>query len=154
MNSTIYKHYIGYALIAILGGLLTGVLLGTAMYAPQVPGDLRSLAYALAGLVLLATAVVIWTYMLNRVVVSSGGITYYRYLTPFTSTTSSCDWKDVQDVTVTQGSIIAKALGYGTLTIQTAGARVNLTMTTIEDALYWRGQISRRATVADGAGDA
>lgn len=139
----IHRHPFGAAWRGLAGILAMAALLYFGWYDPN---PLYQVAFsAVAIIVGLVTIVVVWVYMLAKLTLNDSGILVTNYSTLFASVEAEADWNTVQSVTVDQGGIFAKTFGYGTLLIQTADARPNLSLTNVPDPQTWAQKIDARA---------
>lgn len=74
-----------------------------------------------------------------------------NYQTLFVSDDAECDWNTVQSIDAKQTNIFAKIFGYGTLLVQTADARPNLSMPYVPRVEYWNHWIDQHATLGGSA---
>lgn len=140
----IHKHWIGLLAISAAGGLMVALLL-SAIVLSNLDRSLQLMLFGIAIIVSIGTLLEFYAYTLNRIVLDTNGLTFYTYWTPFTRQVTSCEWRDIEDVTANQRNIVALTLGYGTLTVQTAGVVPNLSMATTEDVKRWKREINARS---------
>jgi uncharacterized membrane protein YdbT with pleckstrin-like domain len=80
-----------------------------------------------AGLVLVVTALITWigvyVYKGNRWIVTSDSITQVQQTGLFNNRSSQMSLANLEDVSARQDGIIQQMLGYGVLTVETAGER-------------------------------
>lgn len=136
----IRKHPFGFFVI-----LITGFLIALALFAAVIAvaasnlleavdfGGLNSLVvfigFILAIIILIVTAINAQLYRNNVVFVTNEKIAQILHITLFNRKISQLSIGDVQDVTVQQNGFLANMIGYGTLTIETAGEQQNYVFT-------------------------
>lgn len=149
---TITRHWFGAFKLVFLGGLTVVALVFGGTCYPDAA--LTPIAYGIAAIITLITLIALRTYYLSKVELSRSGIKYTYYTTMFTPNVAEADWNAVQSASYKQPSLIASLLGYGTLLVQTADERPDLTaMAYIPRVTYWRGFIDDRANL-EGSPDA
>lgn len=145
---TIHRSSVGLALIGLVGFGVTALLYAMAVYyrgqhwADPVIFQLITLA---ALVTLIATVVTAATYALTSLKLTDDHIEVSNWLSLFSSRVSQADYADIEDVTVTQGTILSRVFGYGTLLVQTAGTQTNLEITYVPNVYAWRDVIAGKA---------
>lgn len=149
---TIYKHWIGYVAIALLGVAVIGLVLGAFWAGAAVPGVDTSLLFALAvfavALVAAATIITLYVYSLSYIELTQDGLVAVNWKSLFVKQDVQAEWVRVQDVSVVASGIFAQLLGYATLNIQTAGTTQATRMTMVPSADYWQQVIAYYADQA------
>jgi len=140
----IRKHFFGYILIYLTGTFIAGIVLFAGILASlwlEVnPVNTSSPSGAIGTVVLAAgtfisitvtvlTLVYGYIFGNNVVLVTTEKVSQILYKSLFDRKVSQLNISDVQDVTVNQVGIFARAFNYGTLVIETAGEQQNYTFT-------------------------
>lgn len=148
---SIHRSLVGLALIGLAGlaGLaLVFALLFYFQFQPWVDHIVYQLLAGLTFVILMVTLIQAATYALASITIAGDHIEVANWQTIFSSRVAQADYADIEDVTVTQGSILARIFGYGTLLIQTAGTQTNFEITNIPNVYAWRDEIAGRAKVS------
>lgn len=143
-----HRTPVGLVLIGVVGFLgfaFVAALAQFFMTQPAVPQIVYQLLAGLAGLILIVTVVQAATYALAELALTTDHIEIANWSTVFSSKVAMADFGDIVDVTVSQGSILARIFGYGTLLVQTAGTRTSLELTYVPNVYPWRDTIAERA---------
>jgi uncharacterized membrane protein YdbT with pleckstrin-like domain len=119
---------IGLYAVAFLVGLATLVVaLAVPYFATFLTTEQKVGIELSAGLVLVVTALIAWigvyVYKANRWIVTSDSVTQIMQTGLFNTKTSQLSLANLEDVTARQDGIIQQMLGYGVLTVETAGER-------------------------------
>lgn len=148
----IYKHWIGYIVIALAGvGLLA--LLWFACYAlsltPGIDDEFILSAASVAMLfVVLATAVQLFVYGLSYMELNKDFIVMKNWTTLFVSKNETFEWVSVSRSTVDKPGIFSQIFGYGTIGIETNGGAVQAKITLMPDPTRWQSLIDQVADLA------
>lgn len=148
---TIRRSLFGYIRIILYGGVAGGVTLGGALWLQAQP-DALPIAVALLGIVglviVIATLVALIVYDNAKLTMAESGIEITSLTTLFWSNTSTAEWRDIEDVSVTRAGLWDVVFGTGKIVIQTAGTNVNLGITWIDNPEgvqatidYYQGQL-------------
>ena len=137
----IRKHWFGLFLIYTIGTAITVLaLVGAVAAAATTSAELDSirmplilLSLILALLSTVFTAIGAYLYRSNVILVTSDKLAQLLAYGIFQRKISQLSIGDVQDVTVRQHGIIAHALNYGTIIIETAGEQQNYTFSFAPD---------------------
>jgi len=117
-------------LLMVLGpSLLGNDALGSDVSLTDFKVVLALLGGLLTILTIIGTAIGAYLYQSNVVIVTSEKLAQVLYRTIFDRKISQLSIGDVQDVTVSQKGLLARAFDYGTLVIETAGEQSNYTFT-------------------------
>jgi len=149
---TIRRSLIG--LIGIfIGGLLTAsLIIGLALYtAPQMSQQAIFLFLAIGIVTIVVTLIAMVVYDSSTITLTTNGIELTSFMSLFFSTTTTCEWADIEEVSVRSSGIIRRLFGVGDLFVQTASARPNLSLTWIPRSEYWGDVIREQAAVAEAA---
>lgn len=68
-----------------------------------------------------------------------------NWLPMFSSRAAQANYDEIEDVTVTHGSVFARIFGYRTVLVQTAGTRADLEMSNVPSPTAWADWIATRA---------
>jgi membrane protein YdbS with pleckstrin-like domain len=127
----IKRHWLPPLLVTI-GAFLVEIAILAAIFYLFKTQQLAISTYVTLGvllvLIFMISAVWVYVYNLSFLGVSADKIIFVRWLTLFSSQEAVCEWRDIEDITIQQGNILAQLFGYGSLTIETAGTKPNLTM--------------------------
>ena len=152
LPARIYKHWIGYVVIALAAVSLIALLwvgLGSWMGAPGVDQGLVFQIAMIAILTVLVVAIVqIYVYSLSYIELTTDGIVIKNWITLFTSRDESFEWVRVSRSVATRGGIFGRVLNYGTIGIETNGGSIQATITLIPTPEYWQDQINLKADEA------
>lgn len=143
----IRKHPFGLLLVVLTGSLimlalsvLAGLVVGFDIEGTLGIADTGSVKpllilidFVLILFVAAATLVAAYLYRGNVIYVTSEKIAQVHHLSLFHRKISQLSIGDVQDVTVTQKGLLAHAMNYGTLVVETAGEQQNYTFTFVPD---------------------
>lgn len=148
---TIRKHWFGYVVIALAGLLLISAL-WVGLFSLWQAGQLsQELYWAIGGfsiIILLITLIQMYVYSLSYLELNDDGIVVKNWITLFVSTDEEFEWVRVSRASVLKGEIFAQLLNYGTLSIETDGGHVLVTIKMIPRIEYWQNVISERADLA------
>lgn len=136
----IRKHPFGLFIIYMTGFAISAVMLvllviGPILLPSTVMGESVNLTNVRVGLAIVGgllaimaivmTAISAYLYQSNVVLITSEKIAQVLYRTIFDRKISQMSIGDIQDVTVNQKGVFARAFNYGTLIIETAGEQQN-----------------------------
>ncbi|WIE74504.1 hypothetical protein [Curtobacterium sp. MCSS17_007] len=145
----IYKHWIGYVIIALAGLCVIGIFwsgLGTML---EQTGINQMLVLGIAALAILSTAaisiVLIYVYGLSYVELTENGITVKNWVTPFTSRDEQSEWVRVTRSNALIGGIFGRVLNYGTLSVETNGGSNQVRFTYLPRPEHWQYVIQLEA---------
>jgi len=117
-------------LLMVLGPSLLGSdALGSDVSLTDFKVVLALIGGLLTILTIIGTAIGAYLYQSNVVIVTSEKLAQVLYRTIFDRKISQLSIGDVQDVTVSQKGLLARAFDYGTLIVETAGEQSNYTFT-------------------------
>lgn len=138
----IRKHFLGFFWIYLTGALIAAVIsVATVLASLWVRDNAISSTTLLSSGVVMVFGLVISTIVLllslayayifgnNVVLLTTEKVAQILYKNLFDRKVSQLNISDVQDVTVSQTGIFARAFNYGTLVIETAGEQQNYTFT-------------------------
>jgi len=136
----IRKHTFGLLIIYVTGALVAATILLAGTFLGQwiknstvntlVSGQIVTIvAIVLTVVVIILTAVYAFVFRNNVSLLTTEKIAQILYKSLFNRKVSQLNISDVQDVTVVQSGIFARAFNYGTLVIETAGEQQNYTFT-------------------------
>lgn len=140
----IRKDPFGLVMIYLTGMFVAGAIFLLMVIGPSLLGndalgsdvslsDFKVVLALLGGLLtiltIIGTAIGAYLYQSNVVIVTSEKLAQVLYRTIFDRKISQLSIGDVQDVTVSQKGLLARAFDYGTLVIETAGEQSNYTFT-------------------------
>ncbi|MGW5074053.1 PH domain-containing protein [Rhodococcus sp. NPDC004095] len=150
MNQPIILHRSLIGLVAILlGGLLfgAGILALAYWYGETNQGDafIPPLLCLLALIVLFVSLLWALVYNWHTMTLTDTGITIKSWHGLLFSSTTSCDYDEIQELNVRRGGLAAMGLGYGTLVIQTASARPDLRFDYLPDPERWKAWIDEKS---------
>ncbi len=127
----IRRHPIGLFGVYIVTGLVLAATISIAILTPiygsfltgqQQLGVILS-AVLVAVLALIMTYISVFIYQANRWIVTSDSITQVRQTGLFDKRSSQLSLANLEDVSAQQDGIMQSLLGYGNLTVETAGER-------------------------------
>lgn len=95
--------------------------------------------------ILLVTVVSVAVYSAPKIVLTDQGIEVQNWASLFASTNSTCDWSEIEVITVKKPGPLAGMFGYGTILVQTAGVQTDLTLTYVPRVDYWAEFIDSRS---------
>lgn len=131
MIHVIHRTWLGIALITV-GALFTIALLVAAICYTHITGILTPDLFTALGLGILLVILVayVWAYVywLSVIEVSPDKIVVVQWFTLFSSRQAEAEWIEVNDITSAQPGIVSQLAGYGTLVVETAGTKPNLTL--------------------------
>jgi uncharacterized membrane protein YdbT with pleckstrin-like domain len=136
------KHWINVVPIFvgcfILAAVMLALIYAVARYgdsiAKTVPLPIVSLlVLVMAGLTLLIAIVAYWVYTQNRIIVSTQHIIQITQAGLFSRKVSQLSLAKVQDVSSSRNGLVATILGFGNITIETAGEEENFTFSQVPD---------------------
>ena len=148
---TIHRSLYGLLRIFLAGLFAAAAIFALAWVIRGIPSDLpldpmAQLLSVLGIVVLLVTVLAMVVYDAGKIVLTSEGITVLSYKTLFWSTQGVCEWRDVEDVTVETTDALGGLLSVGSLTVETAGAKPNLSLTWVPHAGQWQEYILKTAS--------
>lgn len=149
---TIRRSLIG--LIGIfIGGLLTAsLIIGLALYiAPQMTPEATYLFLSIGIITIIVTLIAMVVYDATTMTLTTEGVEITTFFSLFWSDKATCEWADIEEVSVRSSGIIRRLFGVGDLFVQTASARPNLSLTWIPRSEYWGDVIREQAAVAEAA---
>jgi uncharacterized membrane protein YdbT with pleckstrin-like domain len=139
---TIRKHPVGLISIYFTGFLIAMSTIIASVFLGDFMADsisessnemISKVLYILAGvlgvIIILLTHIAAYVYQHNIIIVTSDKVVQILYRNIIDRKISQLSLGDLQDVTVDQRGILARAFGYGTLVIETAGEQNNFTFT-------------------------
>lgn len=109
--------------------LLTGDRLGIGSDLDVAKPLVAVVGFILEVLILVMTAITAWIFTHNLLLVTNEKIAEITYVSIFNRKITQLDLVDIQNVSVEQKGIFPRIFGYGTLFIETAGERENVTLT-------------------------
>ena len=155
MEQTYTRHWFP-PVAMILGGLGVEVLISWCMWLLHKQNMLTYDLYLSGGcmivLVILLTYAGITLYYLSKLVVSTDQINVVYWPWLFASSEAVCEWSDVEDITIVQPGFFALILGFGTVTIETAGTKPNLTLSYLPGPENIRDALMRQVESVKAAG--
>lgn len=151
-QTIIYRHWFGAAIIGLAGGIVIAGLVVLSWFGFKADDPAQWLIMFAALVTGLVTLVALAVYYLNHIELSDTGILYVKYSALFSRLPVEADWNTVQRIEAQQQGIFSAILGYGVLTVITAGSTQNLTMTYVPDAEAWQKYIDANATYGVGDG--
>jgi hypothetical protein len=145
----IYKHWIGFVAITLVGSLVIGLLWAGLSSLLFIPGVNRVVIFTVAAVaitfVLLATAIQLYVYSLSYIELNPQGVVIKNWVTLFVDTDESFEWVKLSRATSKQGGIFGQVLNFGTIGIETNGGSVQAVITLIPRPIYWQDQIQKYA---------
>lgn len=153
MANQIHKHWIGYVIIGLSGSLLlVGLILG--MWASYIAGLLTLALFGILSTLIVAvvlfTLLSLWFYYWPVLIYGTSNVTITNWLTFFSSVQAEAEWIEIEDVTVRKPGILAQLFDYGTITIETAGTKPNLSISRMPHAEELRDQMMRTVETIRG----
>lgn len=118
-----------FLLLVVAPSLLASDTLGAEVSLTDLRVVLALFGGLLTILTIIGTAIGAYLYTSNVVLVTSEKLAQVLYRTIFDRKISQLSIGDVQDVTVSQKGLLARAFDYGTLYVETAGEQSNFTFT-------------------------
>jgi len=126
----IRRHPIGMIGIYVATGLVLAAVLSAAILAPyyltMLTGDQKVGIWFAAGLLILLTLlftyISVYVYQSNRWIVTSDSITQVTQTSLFDRHANQLSLEKLEDVSAEQHNLIQEFLGYGDVTLETAGA--------------------------------
>lgn len=116
-----------YAVAFLVGVATLGVALAVPYFASFMTTEQKVGVELAAGLILVVTALIAWigvyVYKANRWIVTSDSITQVSQTGLFNTRSSQMSLANLEDVSARQDGILQQMLGYGVLTVETAGER-------------------------------
>jgi uncharacterized membrane protein YdbT with pleckstrin-like domain len=116
-----------YAMAIMVGVITLGVAIALPYYASFLTTQQKIGIELAAALVLVVMALISWigvfVYKANRWIVTSDSITQVVQTGLFNTRSSQMSLANLEDVSARQDGIIQEMLGYGVLTVETAGER-------------------------------
>lgn len=144
MIHTYHRHWIGIALIT-LGALFSTAFLVAAICYTYMLGILTANLFTIFGLAIILVILVayVWAYVywLSVIEVSPDKIVVVRWFTLFSSRQAEAEFREVEDITFSQPGILSQLAGFGTLTIETAGTKPNLTLSYMPEPEQLQAQL-------------
>lgn len=142
------KHPFGLITIYFTGGLVIFSLIlfliaGPAFLAgsgfiPSAQSGLVRAIISILGVILVSLAVImtaigVYLYNHNAMIITSEKLAQVLYKTIFDRKISQLSIGDIQDVTVTQKGIFARLFNFGTIVVETSGEQQNYTFTFVPE---------------------
>ncbi len=121
------------AIFFLLPSILTNEGSGFASEARSAQPIMVLLGFIMVIGCLAGTAVGVYLYVNNVIIVTSEKLAQVLYKSIFNRKVSQLSIGDVQDVTVTQVGVFAHMFNYGTIVIETAGEQANYNFTYVPD---------------------
>lgn len=150
MTPTVIRKSIAGLLVIALKGLAGfAVVAFLALYLTQFNPIWGMALGFLAVVIMILTMVAAVVYSRCFLSYNDTQLTVYDQLALFGATTNSCDFADLEDVIVNRGGIFAYIFNFGTLRIQTAGARPNFAFTYCPNPQPVRQRLLELASVTD-----
>lgn len=116
-----------YAVAVLVIVATLGVAIAVPYFASFMTTEQKVGVELSAGLVLIVTALIAWigvyVYKANRWIVTSDSITQVAQTGLFNTRSSQMSLANLEDVSARQDGILQEMLGYGVLTVETAGER-------------------------------
>lgn len=154
--TTIHKHWFGYLVIFLAGGLLIAAL-WVAIVGLWQAGFLSVTLYYFIGavsvIVLLIMLVEAYVYSLSFLELTPDNLIVNNWVTLFADKDESTEWARVSRATAVKGGIFAQVFNFGTLSIETNGGNVQVSITMIPNVEHWQQIIQAKAdeSTIDGA---
>lgn len=116
-----------YAMAIAIAAITLGAAVAVPYFASFLTTDQKVGVELAAGLVLVVTVLIAWigvyVYKGNRWIITSDSITQVSQTGLFNVRSSQMSLANLEDVSARQDGIIQQMLGYGVLTVETAGER-------------------------------
>jgi hypothetical protein len=149
---TIRKTWFGYLVIFLAGASVIGLTWAGISSVLSAPGIDMMLVFGLAALIIIFTLAItiiqLYVYSLSFITLTTDGIVVKNWITLFDSTDMNAEWVRVSRATVSKGGIFAQLIDYGTLSVETNGGSVQVTIKMIPNVEYWQRVIAQKADQA------
>jgi hypothetical protein len=151
---TIYKSWVGYILI-LLVGLTVAAVPWVGIFMLGYSDDLDDTSFWMLVITRILVLVVmverLYVYTLSYITLTKDGIKAENWSSLFYQVDVESEWVRVQDVSIQTSNLFSLLLSFGTVTIQTAGTAQDRRMTMVPNVEALRDLISRLADQATGS---
>lgn len=143
----IRRSVIGLLAIIIAGIVVESLLFAGVYWLAAQGADITvvSLVTIIGVVVAVVTLVAAYIYNAAYIELSDEGVKVSQLKTLFWRLEASCEWSDIEEVDISAAGLLATLFNTGTLLIETAGAKPNLSLNWLPQVDYWRDFIKSKA---------